>query len=139
VTEGDMQFTPLPDNELLYVSNTESDVFLEVDSGNYFVLSAGRWYNASSTDGPWAFVPPEKVPAAFAHIPSGSAKANVLVNVAGTPEADNAVLDASIPQTQDIDPSAKVDLKVDYDGDPKFEDIENTSLQSGINTPRQII
>jgi uncharacterized membrane protein YgcG len=79
------------------------------------------------------------VPAAFAHIPSGSAKANVLVNVAGTPEADDAVLDASIPQTQDIDPSAKVDLKVDYDGDPKFEDIENTSLQSGINTPRQII
>jgi uncharacterized membrane protein YgcG len=139
VTEGDMQFTPLPDNELLYVSNTDSDVFLEVESGNYFILSAGRWYSASSTDGPWAFVPPDKVPAAFAHIPSGSAKANVLVNVAGTPEADDAVLDASIPQTQDIDPNAKVDLKVDYDGDPKFEDIENTSLQSGINTPRQVI
>jgi len=139
VTEGEMQLSPLPDNELLYASNTDSDVFLELESGNYFVLSAGRWYSAPSTDGPWAFVPPDKVPATFAHIPSGSAKANVLVNVPGTPEADDAVLDASIPQTQDIDPNAKVDLKIDYDGDPKFEDIENTSLQSGINTPRQVI
>jgi hypothetical protein len=139
VTEGDMQLSPLPDNELLYVSNTDSDVFLELESGNYFVLSAGRWYSAPSTDGPWAFVPPDKVPAAFAHIPSGSAKANVLVNVAGTQEADAAVLDASIPQTQEIDRNAKVDLTVDYDGDPKFENIENTLLQSGINTPRQVI
>jgi hypothetical protein len=139
VTEGDMQFTPLPDNELLYASNTDSDVFLELESGNYFVLSAGRWYNAPSTDGPWAFVPPDKVPAAFAHIPSGLAKANVLVNVAGTPEADAAILEASIPQTQEIDPNAQVDLKVDYDGDPKFEDIENTSLQAAANTPRQVI
>ena len=139
VTEGDMQLTPLPDNELLYASNTDSDVFLEIESGNYFVLSAGRWYSAPSTDGPWIFVPPDKVPTAFARIPSGSAKANVLVNVPGTPEADDAVLDASIPQTQDIDPNAKVDLKVDYDGDPKFESIESTSLESAVNTPSQVI
>ncbi len=139
VTEGEMQLTPLPGNELLYASNTDSDVFLEIESGNYFVLSAGRWYSAPSTDGPWAFVPPDKVPTAFAHIPSGSAKANVLVNVPGTPEADDAVLDASIPQTQEIDRNAKVDLKVDYDGDPKFESIENTALQSAFNSPSQVI
>ncbi|MFZ3374044.1 MAG: hypothetical protein WA183_00645 [Chthoniobacterales bacterium] len=139
VTEGEMQLTPLPGNELLYASNTDSDVFLEVESGNYFVLSAGRWYSAPSTEGPWAFLPPDKVPTAFAHIPSGSVKANVLVNVPGTLEADDAVLDASIPQTQKIDRNAKVYLKVDYDGDPKFENIEGTPLQSAINTPRQVI
>jgi uncharacterized membrane protein YgcG len=139
VTDGEMQLTPMPDNELLYASNTEGDVFLEVATGNYFVLTTGRWYNAPALEGPWTFVPSEKLPGAFAHIPSGSAKANVLVSVAGTPEAGDAVLNASIPQTKEIDRTTPADLKVDYDGDPKFESVEGTSLQSAANTSRQII
>jgi uncharacterized membrane protein YgcG len=139
VTDGEMQLTPMPDNELLYASNTEGDVFLEVASGNYFLLTTGRWYTAPALEGPWTFVASDKLPGAFAHIPSGSPKADVLVSVAGTPQADDAVLDASIPQTKEIDRAASVDLKVDYDGDPKFENVEGTSLQSAANTSRQII
>jgi hypothetical protein len=84
VTEGEMQLSPLPDNELLYVTNTDSDVFLEVESGNYFVLTAGRWYSASSTDGPWAFVPPDKVPAAFAHIPTEETPISISISISTT-------------------------------------------------------
>ena len=45
VTDGAPKYTPLPGNDLLYVSNTESDLFLEIESGRYFVLLAGRWFS----------------------------------------------------------------------------------------------
>ena len=139
VTDGEPKYTPLPGNELLYVSNTESDLFLHIDSASYYILLSGRWYNAASLDGPWAFVAPKDLPRAFAAIPASSPKGSVLAHVAGTVEAEDAVLEASIPQTQAIRRDVPVDLKVSYDGEPKFESMEGTTAEYATNTQQSVI
>ena len=57
--------------------------------------------------------------------------------VAGTEEATEAVLDASIPQTAAIRRDATI--AVVYDGNPRFEDIEETGLSYATNTSEQVI
>ena len=85
------------------------------------------------SDGPWAYVAADKLPADFAKIPENSAKGFVLANVAGTPQAREAVLENSIPQTAVID-RKKATTKVEYAGEPKFEKIADTNLEYAVNT-----
>ncbi len=139
VTDGEPKYTPLPGNELLYMSNTESDVFLEIESASYFILLSGRWFNAPALDGPWKYVSPKDLPPSFGRIPSNSPKASVLANVPGTQAADDAVVEASIPQTQEIRRDAAVELKVSYDGDPKFQAMDGTTAQYATNTADSVI
>jgi hypothetical protein len=40
---------------LLWVSNTDSDVFRFGKAGNFYYLVAGRWFSAPSLNGPWTF------------------------------------------------------------------------------------
>ncbi|MDB5289583.1 MAG: hypothetical protein JWL69_824, partial [Phycisphaerales bacterium] len=106
VTTGNPQFTPVPGGaggQLLYASNTASNLFLDqANPPRYYTLLSGRWYAAGSLKGPWQYVASDKLPPAFAQIPADSPKAEVLPFVAGTTEAREAVLDASIPQTSAI-------------------------------------
>lgn len=139
VTDGEAKFSPLPGNELLYVTNSESDVFLHIASATYYILLSGRWYNAATLDGPWSYVAPKDLPSAFADIPPDSPKGSVLAQVPGTLAADEAVLEASIPQTQEIERNAPVDLQVSYDGDPNFESMEGTTAQYATNTKDSVI
>ena len=117
-TDGPPSWQPVGDGELLYITNTESIVVREVASGKVFVLISGRWFEAASFDGPWANVRPDQMPAAFKNIPPASALAEARVSVAGTPEAEDAVLDAQVPQTAAIERD-KATLTVKYDGDPQ--------------------
>ncbi len=119
-SDGPPQYTPLPGNDLLYMANTGSDVFLEVQTQRTFVLLSGRWYTAPSLNGPWQFVASDHLPATFAQIPADSPKANVLASVAGTPQAGDARMDAYVPQTTAIHRDAGAALTVSYDGDPQF-------------------
>ncbi len=139
ITEGEPSFKTISNTNLLYVSNTESDLFMEIDSQKNFVLISGRWYSAKSLDGKWSFVKADKLPADFAKIPENSEKAGVLANVAGTTEAKEAVLDSYIPQTSTVDRNQKVETDVEYDGEPKFEKIKKTSMQYAVNTPESVI
>jgi len=139
VTDGEPKYTPLPGNELLYATNTESDLFLHIDSASYFILLSGRWFNAPTLDGAWTFVAAKDLPPAFAQIPAGGPKGSVLAHVAGTLQAEDAVIEASIPQTQEIRRDAPGDLQVSYDGDPKFEPIEGTTAAYATNTPDSVI
>lgn len=139
ITEGEPAYKTIASTDLLYVSNTESDLFLEINSQKNFVLISGRWYSSKSLNGPWSFIQADKLPADFAKIPEGSDKAGVLANVAGTTEAKEAVLDAYIPQTLTVDRDQKLEAEVEYDGEPKFEKIEKTSLQYAVNTPESVI
>ena len=132
-TDGAPAYTPLPGNDLLYVANTRSDVFLEVATQRTFVLLSGRWFVAASTQGPWTFVPADKLPPAFAQIPPDSAKANVLVSVAGTTAAREARLDAQIPQTAAVDRNAGQTLNVSYDGEPRFESVQQSPVSYAVN------
>jgi len=137
-TDGPPQYAPLVGDELLYVSNTESDVVREVSTKSIYVLLAGRWYKATSMMGPWKFVRGDRLPASFSRIPPASPKANLLASVAGTDQADDAIADAEIPQTSAIrrDDSS---FQVRYDGDPQFEMIPGTHLEYALNTDAEVI
>ena len=111
----------------------------EVATGKVFVLISGRWYRAMKTlDGPWTVVRPDSLPAAFKDIPPASAIGDVRVSVAGTPEAEDAMLDAQVPQTAAIERD-KAKLEVKYDGEPKFKQIEGTAVEYAVNTQSQVL
>jgi hypothetical protein len=132
-SDGAPSYTPLPGNDLLYMSNTQADVFMEVSSQHYFVLLSGRWFETPSLQGPWTYVASDKLPAAFAAIPPDSPKGNVLVSVAGTQPAKDAKLDAYIPQTTAIHRDSGADLSVSYDGAPQFVPVQNTPISYASN------
>jgi hypothetical protein len=120
------------------MANSDNDILMDINNQKYYVLLSGRWYSSSSLTGNWAYTDPDKLPADFAKIPAGSDKDVVLASVAGTPEADEAKLDAQIPQTAKIDRSS-TECTVEYDGKPKFEPIEGTSLSLAVNTSSTVI
>ena len=136
---GKPAYSPLANTELLYVTNTESDLFLDIPSQQHYLLLAGRWYRtANLKDGPWTFEDPSALPESFAAIAPESPKGDVLAHVAGTAAAREAVMDAQVPQTAVVD-RASATASVAYDGEPKFEAIEETDLQYAINTPSAVI
>jgi hypothetical protein len=137
-TDGPIQYAPLVDDELLYVTNTESDVVLEVSTQNLYVLLSGRWFRAPSTDGPWEFVRGDELPASFREIPPDSPKGNILASVAGTDQADDAIADAEIPQTSAIQRDDQ-SFEATYDGEPQFAPIAGTDLEYAMNTDAQVI
>ncbi|HEU5292467.1 MAG TPA: hypothetical protein VFU05_17590, partial [Cyclobacteriaceae bacterium] len=79
-----------------------------------------------------------KLPADFSKIPEGSDKDNVLASVAGTEASKAAIRDAQVPQTAKVD-RKKATCTVTYDGEPKFEKIEGTSLELGMNTKSTVL
>jgi hypothetical protein len=138
VTDGEPQFTPIKDTNLLFVSNTESNIFMDTGSQEYYTLLSGRWFKSKSLqDGPWSYVAPDKLPGDFAKIPPESTKGFVLVNVAGSQQAQEAVLDNYIPQTAAID-RKKATTQVKYAGDPKFDQIPDTNLEYAVNTGKAV-
>ncbi|UCG76227.1 MAG: carbohydrate-binding family V/XII [Gemmatimonadota bacterium] len=137
--EGPPEYTPISEADLLYVSNSESEIVMDLGSARIYVLLSGRWYSAESLDGPWVFVPGEQLPEGFARIPFESDKGYLLASVPGTEQAAEAVLDNQIPQTAVISRS-EAKLEVEYDGEPKFEPIEETDgLELAVNSPNQVI
>jgi len=135
---GKPEFTPISGTDLLYMSNTDSDVLLHIKKQQYYILLAGRWYISAKMQGPWQYVPGEKLPSDFAKIPEDTAMGTVLYSVPGTDIAKEAVLDTQIPQTAAVD-RKKATLTVEYDGDPKFETIKGTKMKYAVNTPTPVI
>ena len=138
VLDGDAEFQVIPDTNLLYVSNTDRDVFLELGSQSLYILVSGRWYTAKSKEGPWTYVPSRELPADFAKIPPGSPKSNVLASIPDTDEAKEAIANASIPETAAVNRD-EAKLEVTYDGEPKFESVEGTAMEYGVNTSYSVI
>ena len=137
-TDGEPQYTPIKGTNLLYVSNTANKIFMDTATQEYYALISGRWFKTKSlADGPWTYVAPNQLPTDFAKIPENSAKGFVLVNVADTIQAKEAVLDNSIPQTATIDRN-KATTKVEYAGEPKFEKIAGTDLEYAVNTGKSV-
>jgi hypothetical protein len=136
--DGPAQYAPLVGSDLLYVTNTESDVVREVPTQALYVLLSGRWYRSASQSGPWAFVRGDQLPASFRKVPPDSPKGNILASVAGTDQADDAVADAEIPQTTAIQ-QADHNFNVNYDGMPQFEPIAHTRMEYAINADAEVI
>lgn len=138
VSTGEPAYSPITGSELLYMSNTPSDVFLEIATQQYYLLLSGRWFRSDSLEGPWTFVPADGLPASFSAIPPGSPRGSVLAQVGGTVEAQDAVLDAQIPQTSAIS-RQDTKLEVTYDGSPKFEAIPGTDIEYATNSPQSVL
>jgi len=139
VTEGEPKFAPIAGGDLLYLSNTASDVLMDVGSQKYYVLLSGRWYRtADMQTGPWEYVRADNLPDAFAKIPPGSAKGSVLASISGTPQAEEAVEDAAVPQTAAVRRD-EAQLTVEYDGSPQFKKIPKTDIEYAVNTTTQVL
>jgi hypothetical protein len=140
--KGAPVYSRITGTHLLYVANTENDIFLDDAQQQYYVLLSGRWFSSKALGGPWSYAG-NNLPPDFSKIPSDSAKARVLASIPGTTEASDAVMLAQVPQTAIVtkaDAEAKVNQQgVHYTGPPQFKPIEKTSLQYAANTQDKVI
>jgi uncharacterized membrane protein YgcG len=137
LTQGEPTFSPIRGTKLMRVANTETSVFLHSGEKKYYLLAAGRWFRAAGLTGPWSTAS-NNLPKDFARIPDDDPAAFVKASVPGTVEAKDAVLLASIPTktiTTMTDPPV---VQVSYDGEPKFQTIESTTIQYAINSPNSV-
>ena len=139
VFKGPPDFQPITGTSLLWATNTTADVLVNTADNRTYVLLSGRWYNAPSLNGPWSYVASTSLPADFRNIPASSPAAVVLVAVAGTPQAQEAVIENSIPQTATIQRVNGPTFSPVFDGSPQFLPISGTPLQYVVNSPTPII
>ena len=133
VTIGEPELAPIPGSNLLYVTNTESDLFMNSEDGRYYFLVAGRWFRAEKLEGPWSAATAD-LPGGFAKIPEEHAKGGILSSVPGTPEAEEAVIQASIPHRATVQRS-QVSVTVTYDGKPRLKPIDGCrGVSYAVNT-----
>lgn len=138
-TDGPAQYAPIERTQLLYVTNSPNKLFLDLRTQNHYALISGRWYRTNTlTQGQWSYVPAASLPGDFAMIPAEHPTESVRAAVPGTPQAREAVIANSVPQVATVARSA-AHLEITYDGNPVFQPIEGTALQSAVNSPVPVI
>jgi hypothetical protein len=123
---------------LVWLQNTEADVFRMGPNGPMFYLVAGRWFSAPGPTGPWTFATPT-LPDAFSKIPLEHPRSRVLASVPGTQQAAEAILLAQVPQTARVNIRETKAPDVVFQGDPMFEAIPMTTVSRAVNTDKDII
>ena len=136
--KGEAQFSPIGRTQLLYVKNTDGDLFMSLPQQRYYVLLSGRWFSAPKLDGPWEFVAGSALPVDFTRIPAGHPKGAVLASIPGTAQARDAIVAAQVPQTATVD-RRKATFTAIYDGEPQFKPIPGTDMTYAANSPNDII
>jgi hypothetical protein len=139
VFRGQPDFVPINRTQLLWAANTTSDVFIDTTNNNYYVLMSGRWFRASALTGPWSFVASTALPADFSNLPAQSLAGAVLPTVAGTPQAQEAVISNSIPQTATVPLKNGPTFTPSFDGPPIYSPIAGTSLSYVTNSSAPVI
>jgi len=140
VFKGQPNFQPISGTALLWAANTTADVIVNTSDNYFYILVSGRWYRGPSLlAGPWTYVASTSLPADFSRIPAGSQAGVVLASVAGTPQAREAVIANSIPQTATIPRVNGPTFSAVFDGAAQFRPIQGTSLQCVVNSPTPII
>ncbi len=139
LTEGKPVYTKISGTGLLYISNSDDDVFVDEAQDQIYTLLSGRWFRSKSFNGPWTYAGND-LPADFAKIPEDSPKGHVLASVPGTIQASDAVMLAQIPSTVVVNRAeAEAKATVTYDGDPKFASIQGTTMEYATNTQDKVI
>jgi hypothetical protein len=134
---GEPSYLLVQGTSLLWVSNTESDVFRMGKTGPVYYLVAGRWFSAPDFTGPWTFATPT-LPPDFKKIPLEHDRSRVLASVPGTDQAAEAVLLAQIPQTARVNKKELKAPDVAFQGDPQFTPVEKTTVQRAVNTDKDV-
>ena len=136
--DGNPKYEPVPNTGLLWISNTESDLFRLGKDGPVYYLVAGRWFMAPGLGGHWTFATPN-LPEDFKRISLEHPRSRVLASVPGTQPAAEAVLLAEIPQYARVNKKELQAPEVAYNGEPQYENIQGTQLQRAANTDKEII
>ncbi len=139
VFKGQPDFVPITGTQLLWAANTTNDVLIDITSNNYYALLSGRWFIAPGLAGPFTFVAADALPPDFGRIPPHSLAGAVLPTVSGTPQAQEAVIANSIPQTATVPLKNGPKFTPNFDGPPKFAPIEGTPLSHVVNSSEPII
>lgn len=138
IVEGQPVLEAVPGTGLEWVSNSTGAIFYHTASKTWYTLLSGRWFSATSLDGPWAFAT-TKLPAGFLAIPDDTSYSAVRASIPGTSESAEARLKASIPRMARVLTDGSVKVEVSYSGEPIFEPIEGTSMFYAINANEQVI
>jgi hypothetical protein len=135
---GEPVYSPVQGTGLMWVSNTESDVFRMGRTGSVYYLVTGRWFSAPDFTGPWTFATPT-LPADFKKISLEHSRSRVLASVPGTDAAAEAILLAQVPQTARVKKKELKAPEVAFQGDkPEFVPIETTTVQRAVNTDKDV-
>ncbi|MEO8738460.1 MAG: hypothetical protein ABI537_02010 [Casimicrobiaceae bacterium] len=137
VTGGPPKLKPIAGTSLQYVANTDAALFRDGAGGSYYFLVSGRWFSAPSLEGPWVFAT-SNLPADFARIPAAGPRGFVLASVPGTPQAQEALIQAQIPRQATLS-RASAKLEVLYSGTPQFVPIPGTAMFYAVNTSFDVI
>jgi hypothetical protein len=136
--DGQPKYEAVPNTGLLWISNTESDLFRLGKDGPVYYLVSGRWFTAPGLGGHWTFATPN-LPEDFKRISLEHPRSRVLASVPGTQQAAEAVLLAEIPQYARVNKKDLQAPEVAYNGEPQYQNIEGTQLQRAANTDKEII
>jgi hypothetical protein len=138
-TDGPAQFAPISGTNLLFVKNTDSDVFLEIEMQTTYVLLSGRWYRTPARRTAWEFVPSDRLPRTSARIPLTSEKAHVLACVDGTPPGPGGGSSTRTSRRpRRSSPGPAPEMQASYDGEPRFTPVEGAPVEYAVNTPSSI-
>lgn len=136
---GKPKYNPVEGTDLLYMSNTEDDIIMDINTQTYYILISGRWYTSSSLTGnDWAYIDSRDLPDDFGQIPTNSDVGSVLASVSGTEEAMDATLENTIPQTAEVN-RKEAKVEVEYDGEASFEAIKGTGISYAVNTDKSVL
>jgi hypothetical protein len=138
VTQGAPDWVPVEGTDLLYVKNTSAHLFEDIDDQQMYALISGRWFTAPALIGPWKYVPGAQLPLDFWHIPLDSPVEPVLASVPGTPQAQEALIENSVPQTGAVSLTTVMPAPV-IDGAVVMKAIPGTNLSYVANAPLPII
>jgi len=138
LVHGAPTYLSVSGTRLLWVSNTDVDVFRLGKGGPVYFLVSGRWFSAPDFTGPWTFAT-TTLPEDFKKIPLEHQRSRVLASVPGTDAAIEAVLLAQIPQTARVNKKQVKAPEVQFQGDPQFQPIEQTTVARAVNTDKEII
>jgi hypothetical protein len=137
VVDGTPQLVAIPKTKLSYVGNTTSDLFKYAPTNTWYFLVSGRWFStANLANGPWAYASAD-LPADFRQIPADGPRGSVLASVPGTPQAQQAVAMAQMPQKAEV--QRDVTVSVTYAGQPEFAPIPNTAMSYATNTSYEVV
>ncbi|MEN4921904.1 carbohydrate-binding family V/XII [Achromobacter spanius] len=139
ITIGQAELRPVTGTSLLSVTNADHAVFMNPGDNRYYLLVSGRWFRAARLEGPWAYVPGRDLPRDFARIPPRDPQGGVLVSVPGTPQAREAVIASTIPQTATVSRKGATLQVVYAGGAPMMRPIEGTSLRYAANSQVPVI
>lgn len=137
VTNGKPKLEKVGKSKLLWVKNTECDVF-QMKRDDFYFLVSGRWFKAKKLEGPWTFAT-NSLPEEFSNIPRNHPRARVRASVPGTDEANEAVILAQIPQTITISKQGLQSPEVKYQGDPVFTEIKGTQVSYASNCSNDVL